>query len=167
MKHGVDGCRPRRLNSTGFFEPSPTGNNEDSASFITTCSSIPTLTIRTSSSGLCLQKEEGRPTISLSSQLLGRLATRGPFQPLISRPFSVSSPPPPSSTPLSRSFRLYRARRAPPRYPRPGTLTNARLRAKCSPTGACNLCISLRAANPCAASDPRRLLTFLFYYTSA
>lgn len=51
------------LNSAGIFEASPTGNNEDSASFITTCSS--TLAGQTVSSRWCSQKEEDTATISL------------------------------------------------------------------------------------------------------
>lgn len=67
-KKQVGNCWRRRLSSTGTFEPSPTGNNEDSASFITTCSSTPAVTIQASFSRSCVQKEEN--AISLSSQPL-------------------------------------------------------------------------------------------------
>lgn len=69
------------LNSAGIFEASPTGNNEDSASFITTCSS--TLAGRTVFSRSCSQKEEGATTISFLRRSLGRVATlRNPLSAL-------------------------------------------------------------------------------------
>lgn len=69
------------MNSAGIFEASPTGNNEDSASFITTCSS--TLAGRTVFSRSCSQKEEGATIISFLRRPLGRVATlRNPLSAL-------------------------------------------------------------------------------------